>query len=126
MIFYLRIFYLIATFLLLVGCQRLGLSPKISLENDAILIEMQDELTLLEDEIKTMKEEEQKIATFISQPDMDTETERSLTLTTRNNDKIDYSKVITQEEFDYFTNKKIHPLKKGWEDRYRTAVDLNP
>ena len=156
MIFILRITYLLATFLLLIGCQRLGLSDKISLENDAILIDIQEEITFLSDETKTMLEEAGKIKTFLAQPDMDPEIERSMEkelleagnwqkkifeliairkikqnkriklLNTRNSDQVDYSGVITQEEFDYFTNKKIKPMKKPWENRYRTAVDLNP
>jgi len=52
-----KLVFISSIFLSLVGCQGLWFSEKISLENDAILIDLQKEVENLDEELSIMKDE---------------------------------------------------------------------
>lgn len=156
MIVFIRFLIILLLFLSPLGCQRLGLSKRNLIKNDAILIDLQEEVDLLDQEVKKMKDEEKKILTFITSGETSLEVKAAMKkelsvskrwqkkifelkayriikinrrldiLNSRINSQNDYSSVTNQEEKAYFQNKRLNPMKKDWENRYRAAVDLNP
>ena len=133
------------------GCESKG---PYKIEEDKMLLDLGKEIASLEEVLKKMKEDMEKAEKVFKEPDLDTELRESIqtelfqakhwenklfehiayfkikmrrrkkSLEDRQKRGMDLHEAANREVKEYFIHKKLHPLKKGWENRHKAAIDL--
>ena len=125
-----------------------------NINNDPILEDLAKEVKELEEARNKLIEETKKIEDGIADPEIDQELKESMRsevfeavhwknkmfeliayrkvrlrqrqelVDRRKASKEPYKEQAQKEVDEYFLNKKLHPMNKGWNDRFRAAIDL--
>ena len=144
-------FFLCLSFLLLGGCNSKKAYDNAS---DKVVLDLTTDINELTRERDKILEEKVKVLKAAKNPDTDLELKKGLEteafqidhwekemfeqiaylkirrnqridlLNNRKRQNLDYSDQATKECADYFQDKELNPMKKGWENRYRAAIDI--
>jgi len=154
MIIFVRFLLFFVFMLAFSACEVLGLGSTVTVEGDPIVKALQEEVATLQGDLNKLKETSEKLEKFKKTQEIERDlriaiqreefekthwekkifellaarkvrlNQRIRLLSKRKRENRLKKEVIEKEFKEYQQNKKLKPLKKGWENRYKAAIDL--